>query len=242
MRRLILLALLAFPTACGAQTAPTLTPMTRPQYLAECGARQKRAGVEAKFIASTCAQEFATATATLPLARAIVRIARTPPAQLQSQAQLKAIMPSIAWTRPVKQAPPITVVFQGSYAKDLAFSAMGAGKVQTIAWNWSEETATLPYDVPGALRLLGAKVTAYACSTGGGAYGDERGTDYRVEVPGAAPLHLSIGGRDAAMGGQWGFWGITIEPGAPVPGYAALVARARAGADGDGESWSPCTE
>jgi hypothetical protein len=174
-------------------------------------------------------------SATLPLARSLIRLAQTPRSGVQTLSGLRTAEPSVDWK---KQQPPLSG-YEGAYARDLVILASGKGAgVDEISWNWSQQSASFPYDVPGALRSLGGTVTPLACGTGGGNYGDENKTAYRVDMPGTEAFVVTIGGRDPAMGGEWGYWSIAIRPGMPVPSAAGLVASMQSDPDETGTAWS----
>lgn len=236
---LALLALGSLSTAAAsAPPAAPPKPQTQAEVMAQCRAAQQRAGTEARYIASVCAEEWQKLNAALPMARAILGMMARPAATLRTPAGAKAALPMVRWNpRPAAPTPPHTVHQQGSFGA-LAVSAEGRGAIDAVSFDWNAVGELIPYDVPAAMRYLGARVTPIACGEGGGAFGSEFTRSLRIEMAGVAPFELRVMERVAAVANQESAFRASVRPGAPVPSLAMLRASSRSTDRFEAVQWS----
>jgi hypothetical protein len=216
------------PPAALEEVVPgALTPITRAQFVSACALEFKGSGTSAKDIASACAFRYTDTLRSLPLAHAMFALRKLPPEQ-RTYAGIKAALPTVrGWSINKPTGPGQVAGAQAQFFPEVSLLLPASGPVGSVSWEWNDHDM-FPYDVPGALRLAGAKVTEYACASGGETnFGDEKTLQYRVEAPGLAPFAVSMSGRNGAMGGQMAYWSIGLALGEPIPSVATLAAQSR---------------
>ncbi|WP_293973084.1 hypothetical protein [Sphingomonas sp.] len=218
--------------------AGSLHPQTEAEALADCRAEQRAAGMNAKYVAEACTEEWKKLNASLPLARTIIALMSQPLATVRTPAGLKTALPGTKWdARPERPRPPLTLNDSGTMGR-LQIGFSGKGAIDSLVFSWGETGALIPYALPAALRFLGVKLTLVACGRGGDAYGDGTTRSFRVEQPGAAPFGLDVAERIAAIGSQQSFWSATIALGQPAPSFARLRAAQRSRDPIEETQWS----
>jgi hypothetical protein len=228
------------PAAPAAVVTGTLVPQTQVEVMATCKTRLMKEGSDAKNAQSNCAFDWERLGAATPMAKAVMALMAQPLASARTVAGAKAAMTGIKWhARNEPPVAPMTIAVEGDLG-NLSVFLTGKGAVDSVTFEWGEPGGVSPYDLPAALRFQGVKLSPIACGTGGDAFGNSTTNVLRVEVPGAVPFAIDVNQRDAPIGGQQGWYLVTINPGGRMPTAASLRAENSSTDPIEAVQWGQC--
>lgn len=187
------------PAAAGAAAAPAAaapppaaagSPETQAAFQARC-VRERMArykGLTQKIADSSCQSIWPMAQAANPAATALLAVGGGAPGPM-TPAAAKAAVPGVAWGGAGGRGVVATGK-QGQWEVNLH----GAAQVEAVSFQWAKVGQPIPYDIPEAMRIKGARLSEIGCLNLGAGEG---GRVYRVDFPGRPAFVLTVYQRDA---------------------------------------------
>jgi hypothetical protein len=174
-----------------------------------------------------CRVKWEWAATAGPMAEAIIGLAAMASGASLSPEAMQAALPQVAWSSPGE-----------GRLGDLGITLGDEGGV---SFHWEEMGSEGRYNLIGALRIRGVRLTTLGCPIYPGAsMGAEK--VMRAEAEGVAPFTITVYSRPAPVGFSPGIYSVDVQLGAPAPDRAALEAGVYPGGGGrafatDVQSW-----
>ena len=106
-------------------------------------------------------------------------------------------------------------------------AARGRSLIDTIVYQWAKVGEPIPYDIPEAMRIKGARLSEVACLNLGGG---EQTHVYRVDNAGHPTFGLTVSERPAPTASANSSYSVSADLAGPAPTLAS-VKRQPDGAD-----------
>jgi hypothetical protein len=178
-------------------------------------------GLTAAIAKSSCEEIWRQAQAAMGPATALMAVGGGAPGPM-TQAATRALIPGVTWGGAVGRGMPASGR-QGAWQVGL----LGQTLIDGVEYSWGKVGEPIPYDVPEAMRIKGARLTEVACQNLGGG---EATRVYRVEAPGRPAFGLTVYGRNAPTANANSSYSAKADLRAQAPSLAAIK-RTPEGAD-----------
>jgi hypothetical protein len=218
------------PSAAAAPVAAGAGPETQAAFLTRCQRERmtRYKGLTAAVAKSSCEEIWRQAQAAMGPATALMAVGGGAPGPM-TQAATRALIPGVTWGGKVGPGVPSSGKL-GTWEVSLH----GQTLIDGVQYLWAKVGQPIPYDIPEAMRIKGARVSEVACQNLGGG---EATRVYRVDAAGRPPFALTVYDRDAPTANANSTYSVMADLKGQAPTLAALK-RTAEGADYTG----PCVD